>query len=64
MWIEGDNVFLKVENMNGFMRVQGGQSPDSFAAMGAATQTDGGSSDVILVAPKVGNSGFYRVVRN
>ena len=64
IWIEGNNVFLKVENLNGFMRVQGGGSPDSFAAMGAATQTDGRSGDVILVAPKVGNSGFYRVVRN
>ena len=64
IWIEGNNVFLKVENLNGFMRVQGGGVPDSLTAMGAATQTDGGSSDVILVAPKVGNSGFYRVVRN
>ena len=64
IWIEGNNVFLKVENLNGFMRVQGGNSPSSFTAMGAATETDGSGSDVILVAPKVGNSGFYKVVRN
>ena len=64
IWIEGNNVFLKVENMNGFMRVQGGSMPDSVVTMGAATQTDGGDNDVILVAPKMGNSGFYKVLRN
>ena len=64
IWIEGDNVFLKVENLNGFMRVQGGGTPDAVVTMGAATETDGGAKDVILVAPKVGNSGFYKVLRN
>ena len=64
IWIEGGNVFLRVENLNGFMRVQGGDAPDAVLTMGAATQTDGGDADVILVAPKVGSSGFYKVIRN
>ena len=62
--IVGDNVFLTVENLNGFMRVQGGGTPDSVVTLGAATQTDGGTGDVTLVAPKLGRSGFYRVMRN
>ena len=64
IWIEGDNVFLKVENLGGFMRVQGGGTPDSVVTMGAAMQADGKSGDVILVAPKLGSSGFYKVMRN
>ena len=64
IWIDGDNVFLRVENLNGFMRVQGGGTPMSVVTMGAAKSTDGGSEDVILVAPKVGTSGFYKVLRN
>ena len=35
--IVGDNVFLTVENLNGFMRVQGGGTPDSVVTLGAAT---------------------------
>ena len=62
--IVGDNVFLTVENLNGFMRVQGGGTPNSVVTLGAATQTDGSASDVTLVAPKLGRSGFYRVLRN
>lgn len=64
IWIDGNNVFLKVENLNGFMRVQGGATLGSVVTMGAATSTDGGAQDVILVAPKVGSSGFYKVLRN
>ena len=33
IWIEGNNVFLKVENLNGFMRVLGGNVPGSFTAI-------------------------------
>ena len=33
IWIEGNNVFLKVENLNGFMRVLGGNAPGSFTAI-------------------------------
>ena len=64
IWIEGDNVFLRVENLGGFMRVQGGGTVDAVVTMGAATQTEANTGDVILVAPKVGKSGFYRVMRN
>ena len=62
--IEGDNVFLTVENMPGFMRVQGGATVDATDVAGGAVETDGGSDDVILVTPKTGSSGFFRVVRN
>ncbi len=64
IWIEGNNVFLRVENLGGFMRVQGGGTPNSVVTMGAATQSEVGTGDVILVAPKVGTSGFYKVQRN
>ena len=64
IWLDGDNVFLKVENLGGFMRVQGATTNGSFVTMGGATNTDGDTLDVILVAPKVGSSGFYRVLRN
>ncbi|MBR4653894.1 MAG: hypothetical protein IKO72_11105 [Kiritimatiellae bacterium] len=60
----GDNVFLTVENLRGFMRVQGGGTPGSVTTMSAAKQTDGDSMDVTLVAPKLGSSGFYKVMRN
>ena len=62
--IEGNNVFLTVENLPGFMRVQGGTTIAAADTTGAATVTDGGANDVILVMPKTGNSGFFRVVRN
>lgn len=62
--LEGDNVFLTVENMPGFMRVQGGATVDSMDAAGGAVETDGGTNDVILVTPRTGSSGFFRVVRN
>ncbi len=64
IWIEGNNVFLRVENLGGFMRVQGGGTPNAVMTMGAATQSEAGTGDVILVAPKVGTSGFYKVHRN
>lgn len=64
IWIEGNNVFLRVENLGGFMRVQGGGTPNAVMTMGAATQSEAGTGDVILVAPKVGTSGFYKVQRN
>ncbi len=60
----GDNVFLTVENLSGHMRVHAGGTPDLLLTRGAATETDGKAGDVILVAPKVGKSGFYRVVRD
>ena len=62
--IEGDNVFLTVENLPGFMRVQGGATVSASDSVGAATPTDGGDSDVVLVTRKTGNSGFFRVIRN
>ena len=62
--IDGDNVFLTVENLPGFMRIQGGTTPSASDTTDSATATDGGASDVVLVTKKTGNSGFFRVVRN
>ena len=62
--IDGDNVFLTVENLPGFMRVQGGTTVAANDSTGAAVETNGGSNDVILVTPRTGNSGFFRVIRN
>lgn len=62
--VDGDKVFLTVENLPGFMRVQGGAQISDSAALGSATATDGGSQDVILVTRTTGASGFFRVVRN
>ena len=64
IWIEGENVFLRVENLGGFMRVQGGGAPGAVVTMGAATEAEAGTGDVVLVTRKVGTSGFYRVQRN
>jgi len=62
--IEGDYVKLTVQNLPGFMSVQGGADLKAPAAMGAAKATDGGAEDVILYAPKpAGNSGFFKVNR-
>ena len=62
--IDGDNVFLTVENLPGFMRVQGGTTIAAADRTDAATATDGGAHDVILVTRKTGSAGFFRVVRN
>lgn len=64
MEIRGENVFLTVENLKGFMRVSGGKNIKSPDYVGAAEETDGGENDVILVAPKTGDKGFFSVIRN
>jgi hypothetical protein len=64
MRIDGDKVYLTVENLEGYMRVQGGKDVKVSDTTGAATKTTGGNEDVILVAPKSGSSGFYKVIRN
>jgi hypothetical protein len=64
MRIEGDNVFLTVENLKGYMRVQSGEDVKASQSTSAAVQTSGASEDVILVAPKSGSSGFFKVIRN
>lgn len=62
--VEGGNVYLTVENLAGFMRVQGGETPAAEGAPGAAVATDGGDKDVVLVYPAKGNAGFFKVIRN
>ena len=64
MRIDGDNVFLTVENLKGFMRVSSGSDVSASDAATAAVETFGGDEDVTLVTRKPGNSGFFKVIRN
>lgn len=64
MRVEGDNVYLTVENLRGHMRVQSGKDVKASESTGAAVETSGATDEVILVAPKSGASGFYKVIRN
>lgn len=62
--VDGEQVYLTIENLKGFMRVQGGKKVDAFDSTGGAVQTSGEGEDVILVAPRSGDTGFYKVIRN
>jgi hypothetical protein len=62
--VEGENVVLTVENLPGYMRVQGGGDLKSLNCAGIAKETPGSAEDVKLTAPKMGGSGFYRVIFN
>lgn len=65
MRIEGDNVFLTVENLKGFMRVTSGSDVSASDAATAAVETSGESGEVTLVTRKPnGSSGFFKVIRN
>ena len=64
MRIEGDNVFLTVENLKGFMRVSSGSDVSASDAATAAVETSGEGGEVTLVTKKPGNSGFFKVIRN
>lgn len=62
--LEGDYAYLKVENLSGYLRVQHGADVTASDGTGVAVAADGAGDDVILIAPKSGGSGFYKVVRN
>lgn len=62
--IEGDNVFLTVENLKGFMRVSSGSDVSASSAATAAVETSGEGGEVTLVTRKPGDSGFFKVIRN
>lgn len=64
MRIEGDNVFLTVENLKGFMRVSSGGNVAASDMTDAAVETQGGAEDVTLVTRKPGTAGFFKVIRN
>jgi hypothetical protein len=64
MRIDGENVFLTVENLEGFMRVNSGTSVAAFDEATAAVEANGADNDIILVARKRGNSGFFKVIRS
>ena len=57
---------LTVENLPGFVRVQGGATLDEVGnTVTPATETDGSENDVQIVAPSTGaDTGFFRVLRN
>ena len=61
--IEGENVFLTVENLGGFLRVRSGSDVSVSGATGAAVEASG-DEDVTIVTRKPGNSGFFKVIRN
>ena len=62
--VGAENVFITVENLKGFMRVGAGGGVGGISSAGAAFETSGSEEDVVLVAPKQGASGFYKVIRN
>lgn len=62
--LSGDKVYLTVENLDGFMRVQGGADVKAGETTGVAVKTGGTSEDTVLVMPKTGDSGFFRVIRS
>jgi hypothetical protein len=64
MRIEGDEVVLTVENMPGFMRVQSGKDASAADSTGAALEAPESGDTVIIKAPKMGERGFYRVIRS
>lgn len=63
MRIEGDEVVLTVENLPGYMRVQSGRDASTSDSTGAALEVPASGDTVTIKAPKVGDSGFYRVIR-
>lgn len=62
--VTGDKVYLTVENLDGFMRVQGGADVKAGETTGVAVKTGGTAEDTVLVMPKTGDSGFFRVIRS
>ena len=64
MRIEGENVFLTVENLEGFMRVSSGANVNAADEATAAVESDGKDEDIVLVARKKGDSGFFKVIRS
>lgn len=64
MRIEGDEVVLTVENMPGYMRVQSGRNAAAADSTGAAVEAPASGDTLTIKAPKVGDSGFYRVIRS
>lgn len=63
MRIEGNEVVLMVENLPGYMRVQSGRDASTSDSTGAALEVPASGDTVTIKAPKVGDSGFYRVIR-
>ena len=63
--IDDDRAVLTVENLGGFVRVQGGATLEDIGrTVGPATEADGGD-DLQIVAPDTkADSGFFRVIRS
>jgi hypothetical protein len=62
--IVGDNVFLTVENLGGFVRVNSGEKISASQNTTPAVEAPKNGEDVVLVARKQGESGFFKVIRN
>lgn len=64
IWMDARNVFFKVENLQGYIRIYGGAVLNRLTMMGGATKASGEGDDVIIVVPQIGNVGFFKAVRN
>lgn len=62
--LDGDRILLTVENLEGYMRVHGGSKVGEYETSGFAKPTTGKTDEIVLDAPKLGDAGFYRVIRN
>ncbi|MBO5941530.1 MAG: hypothetical protein J6R18_10095 [Kiritimatiellae bacterium] len=62
--IDGDNVFLTVENLKGFLRVSSGSGVSASDATDPAVEASGDTEDITLITRKSGDSGFFKVIRN
>lgn len=60
---EADGMAIYVTGMEGYMRVQMGDTPELTGGVTPAVRTEA-SEEVKLVVPKTGASGFYKVIRN
>ena len=61
---EGDKIAIYVKGLDGYMRVKTGKTPAALDGVTPAVPTDGESGEIKLVVPKMGSSGFYKVIRN
>lgn len=62
MRIDGEKVFLTVDNIKGFMRVSSGKDVSASDATTIAVETSGEDGDVILEDVKFGPTRFFKVM--
>ncbi len=60
----GENMVIFVKGLDGYMRVRTGATIDLAGGVTPAVATDASEREVRLVVPRLGASGFYRVIRS